>query len=839
MSNDKVKDLCLKLIQADTEALVIELLKKASYWDDEKQWRWLGDAEYNYSSVGNQQSRAEQAIIEKLINSVDTKLIAAARIAGCLPKNGTEPQSPNTPKTISDARDLFFKEELKDSEALSYSITVAATGAKPRDGRGRPCFTIVDNGEGQTPKNMPNTILSLHKGNKDKIKFVQGKFNMGGTGVLEFCGIERNVQLVISKRNPALLEETQKETADADWSFTIIRREDPTEGNKSSRFSYLAPLNAEAKPREGELLHFSTKNLPIFPEKDEAYARESEWGTLIKLYEYDAQRFKTNMMMKDGLKYRAQLLLPEPALPIRFHECRKGYKGHSGSFDTTMVGLLQTLHEDYEHAGRDNVEWYDKLPFDIEGERFTALIYLFKNKDAAETYRKDEGIIFTYNGQCHAVMTKDFFRRKSVKQDYLWHSLLMFIDCSNISPRAHEKLFMNSRDRLRDGDLKRRLEEELEDQLGRHEELKMLASERRKKELAETPKASESMARVIESLITKNPALAALLGQGMRIKNPHKPENAGVGAAGFTGKRFPTKFHFKGQQPGDILSRDAYINSHVRITFETDAANDYFKRDDEPGECTLYRKINGKLEVATNYQSPRLYNGLAHLSLGLPEECVEGDELEFEVHVTDKSQIEPFQNAFKVKTKAEREVLPPSEPPAIRPPKIIPSDSEGTEKSSNKNGEGQTNDSYLDIPDPIEVYEKDWATKDPKFDKFTAIRIIEPPDSTEATPKYDYYINMSNIYLQTFLKQEPKIAATLKLKFKAGMMLVAFSLLHQEQLHRKGNTSEDMLDNKTDVRERVAQTTSALAPFLLPMIDGVSELEEPEESLSQSAGEAA
>jgi hypothetical protein len=32
---------------------------------------------------------------------------------------------------------------------------------------------------------MPRTILSLHKGNKNAIPFVQGKFNMGGSGVLD------------------------------------------------------------------------------------------------------------------------------------------------------------------------------------------------------------------------------------------------------------------------------------------------------------------------------------------------------------------------------------------------------------------------------------------------------------------------------------------------------------------------------------------------------------------------------------------------------------------------------------------------------------------------------
>ena len=64
--------------------------------------------------------------------------------------------------------------------------------------RQRPSITIVDDGEGQTPSDMPKTILSLHRGNKNSIPFVQGKFNMGGSGVLEFCGVDHNVELVLS-----------------------------------------------------------------------------------------------------------------------------------------------------------------------------------------------------------------------------------------------------------------------------------------------------------------------------------------------------------------------------------------------------------------------------------------------------------------------------------------------------------------------------------------------------------------------------------------------------------------------------------------------------------------
>jgi hypothetical protein len=165
----------------------------------------------------------------------------------------------------------------------------------------------------------------------------------------------------------------------------------------------------------------------------------------------------------------------------------------------------------------------------------------------------------------------------------------------------------------------------------------------------------------------------------------------------------------------------------------------------------------------------------------------------------------------------------------------------GSESGSNKGskeGEGQTKDSLLDIPEPHEISENDWHKHEPRFDRFTAMRIKEPPGGGG----YDYYINADNVHLQTFMKANPKLASGIKLRFKVGMTIVALALLHQEQLRRRDVSREDlpdMPDDKVDIRDRVAQVTSALAPFLLPMIESVSELDEDVEYLSESAGEAA
>jgi hypothetical protein len=504
-----------------------------------------------------------------------------------------------------------------------------------------------------------------------------------------------------------------------------------------------------------------------------------------------------------------------------------------------MVGLIETLHRDLENGEKSHVEWYDKLHFIVDGEPIEAQIYLFKSKEAADTYRRDEGVLFTYNGQSHATISKDFFRRKKVKHDYLWHSLLVFVDCSKIGRRAHEKLFMNSRDRLRDGELKSKLEAELEDQLARNQKLRELGSERRKRELSEQPKANETMAKAIESFLSKNPALAALLGHGLRIRNPHKPESAGTGIAGFIGKRFPTKFQFKGHDSGFQLVRDAHIGGRVRVTFETDAANDYFKREEQPGSFELLRvTLNGKVPVK-DYQWPRLHDGMAHLTLSLPDETHAGDDLQFEAITSDPSRIEPFRNPFILTVLPERETSNESTGGTRR----ANNNQEGhSGDGSTGTGTGGTKDSSLDIPEPFEVYQKEWNNRDPAFDKFTSMRIKRRPDTSDDEDLYDFYINMDNVYLEAQLKAKPKEATSAKQRYKLGMTLVALSILHQEQVRKKdARKSEDMPDGTVEPPDRVAQVTSALAPFLLPMIESVGTLEEldDDEPLSESAGEAA
>lgn len=818
MNNEQIKELCLSLIKADTEDEVIKLLTDAGYWKDQRVWRFYSDYENNYNTIGNQQSRPEAALVEKLVNAVDARLMNE-----CLVR-GIDPQGPSAPQTIQEAVARFFEEDANPERAtaglirewgdskraeVAKGITLAATGT-----RSSPCFTISDCGEGQTPEMIPETFVSLTKSNKLRIPFVQGKFNMGGTGVLKFCG-RHGLQLIVSRRNPQILSGNSKHESDVCWGFTIVRREDPTGNRRSSVYAYLAPMGAEMNPQKGGVLRFSADSMPIFPEEQDAYARGSKHGTLIKLYEYST-RYRTNMMLDGGILRPLDLLLADVALPIRLYECRD-YKGHAGSFETTLTGIKVRLEDD--KARNLETDFPASFQLKVAGEQMTATIYAFR-KGKAGTYRSNEGIIFTINGQTHGHLTTDFFRRKKVGLGYLRDSILVIVDCSQLSGRAREDLFMNSRDRLSEGDLRNAIESELEDLLKRHEGLRELKERRRREELESKLDDSRPLEEILESLLKESPTLSALFLEGKRVSTPFKAKKVQSGDKPFQGERYPTYFRFTDKEYGETLYRNCHINYRCRITFETDAVNDYFARDVDPGTFEL-RLVSGNNRSPVEDYSINLQNGIATLNVRLPANCRVGDELCFSTTVTDRTQLEPFENRFVV------DVLGTAKPSVggggrRRPP----TDTQGNDREL---------PSGITLPNIIEVSESEWETKDPPFDQYTALRIIhagptdENGEGENGKDIYDCFINMDNAFLKSELKSETQRAELLRARFKYGMVLVGLGLLHDDaQRSHKQDEEGDKSINGAEVmniEDKVEAVTRAISPVLLPMIESLGGLE--------------
>ncbi len=850
MRNDDIKKLCMELLRADSEEEVISLLKTAGYWDDRKWWRLYGDKEGNFAQIGNQSSFPEQAIVEKVVNSIDARLMSEC----CL--RGIDPESDNAPRSLRNAITRFYEgREAMDDEAGALAnwpkakrtehsryITIAATGGRPTRGQRSKdmCLTITDQGEGQTPERLPHTILSLNEKNKQRIRFVQGKFNMGGSGTLRFCG-KNGLQLVITKRHPKLVSmECSEDVAVGEWAMTIVRREEPS--NKSgepihSEFTYLAPLGANEKPREGKVLRFKAKTLKLMPHQDEPYSREIEWGTAIKLYEYETNVGQSNVVMPDGLMYALERLMPEIPLPIRIHECR-GYKGEKErSFDTPIAGLVVRLID----GKGDNLE--PSFPLTVQlraaGMNMDARIYAFK-EDKASTYLKDEGVIFAINGQAHGYLPKSIFSRpKAVGLTRLRDSLLILIDCSSLSAVQREDLFMSSRDRLSKKSIRYDVEREIAQMLHDNPELKRLQQQRREQDVKSTLSEEKPLEEVIGKILRASPTLKTLFLRGQRLAKPFsngaggkkgKDGGSGKGNGDFKGKRHPTYFDIKDFPYGELYRRNSEKGRRCRIKFKTDVENEYFKRPAYKGYFGL-EILESSCEMSPPSYSLVLKDGDAFLNMALPEEAEVDDWLTIQTTVNDSTLQEPFVNIIKLKvlSKKKREATPSP----TRPRKKRKGGGEGNDPASQG----------IQLPRAIPVKQDDKNWEKYKFDADTGCHVISDPIEVDGKEllEHFFYINMDNNSLKTEMKYSKQDPRLLEAKFKYGNVLLGLAMLHQANNNNelKTKASNDGGEEESIVQDQIRRVSRAVAPVLLPMIDQLAGLNENDIETFSTIGEDA
>lgn len=409
---------------------------------------------------------------------------------------------------------------------------------------------------------------------------------------------------------------------------------------------------------------------------------------------------------------------------------------------------------------------------------------------------------------------------------YLADSILVIVDCSRFSGRAREDLFMNSRDRLGGGELRQELEGVLEDMLKQHQGLRALKERRRREETEERFADSKPLEDILENLLRKSQTLASLFLPGGRASNPFKPVKVQEEEKPYQGKVSPTFFKFQGKQYGEVLHRETPQNMRSRISFETDAVNDYFSRSIDPGQFAIWREVNGERRPVLNYVGPNLQNGTGTLSVQLPEDCQLGDELQFLTTVTDASRLDAFENRFVARVR----------------PATDTSGGVSTRRKPRAKTPGNDRDvpGGITLPNIKQVHEADWDRYSPPFDKHTALRIkdagIEESNgsSDEKPAVYDFYVNMDNLYLRSEMKPSGADVELLRNRFIYGNVLLGLALLHQEELDKKtrraklaaeGNDEDDEAIPEVNIEDRIAQFTRAVAPVLLPMVESLGGLE--------------
>jgi hypothetical protein len=706
--------------------------------------------------------------------------------------------------------DLRIVHQSSGDAGVAQGITLCGTGTRPIMN-----LTISDCGEGQTPRKIPLTIMSLSKSNKMYIQFVQGQFNQGGTGALRFCG-KHNLQLVISRRNPKLLG-PDPDDDDKNWGFTVVRRERPEGGRKNSILSYLAPVGVgEAHPaRKGDILSFEAPSMKIYPDKDSPYGREVTFGTAIKLYDYKYLGERSNIIRGRSILSRLDLLLPEIALPIRLYEFRKNAAGKSlepGSRETTLSGLRRRLNN------TPNVEkgFPITIPFSPSGEQLYATVYAFKQAGSARDddeeeeedskkkklggltrYRKREGVLFVRNGQTQGTLPKDFFRRDAMKMKTLADDLLVFVECDKMGDEVREDLFMPSRDRLTENDFKVEMIDCLEQSLKDDETLRLLRNQRQKEMMTDKLKDDRPLADKLQQIIKSSPNLTALLQLGQRITAPFNANPTGSQEEKpFKGELYPSFFKVKGTAYGETHKRDCPINYRMRLHFETDARDDYFFRRIEGGRFSLVCTDKAGKDHNVSVVGPNLRSGSASVMVTLPDGAEVGDLLAMTA-VTQDSRA-TFKNKIEVTVKQWAEHHKAG---GTKKKDKNPNDQQGKDRERPR---------QLSTPKIDPVYRDRWEKF--KFDEYTAMRMdVEYDDADNEMPVFR--INMDNTPLLNEIKQRRLDDQSARNQFMYGNVLVGLSLLLQDK--EKGEQPPDAVQVK--VEDRIDSICKALAPFMLSL----------------------
>lgn len=752
------RQLLLELLEADYEDDVISLLVKRGLFEEVNSKRWiaLGGMPNNQSVVHAQQSTPAAALVEKFTNGLDAILLRRCKAAAINPDSVAAP--PNMSKAVQKWFGDLGEKSTQEIRALAEdSLVLYATGSKSR-----PCLSFYDAGEGQLPENFPSTFCSLIYGSdegsyKGAVPFVQGRFNMGGTGVLPFCGDGRKMQLIVS-RVPSDVVKSQHE-----WGFTVFAF---FPSRQSPSWKYLVGT-------DGKVMAAGTEPLGLLPKagakSGEICApreREVRHGTLIKMYDYKAPR--SNVCGELFKKLEEYLL--RPMLPLRIIECRPEYRAN------VMGVTVWDRFSAWASRGKLEEGFEDGASIQIKlstGETVPAEVRVFKS-DAGGTEDDEHpqtGLRALINGQSHARRDTQFFKGKAVDKEHIGGSMLVTLDCSDLGQTSRNALFMSNRETFREDPLLTELFKKLQKELRDHEGLIALDQKRYEEKIANATSDDDGI-NALEELLTTDPALAEMFGSMTQGKVAAKTIN--VAAAGlkmkgnapkFQGTEFPS--FFKRKDGATSIEIELPQNDETRVSFLTDVKNNYFTRSKNKGRCEFaglleptFRLFDGRLTFtfhADKYKKPI------------------GTVFDTAVTISDAGHG-PWNLSIKVKVGPAR-VKKINEPPKPDPKA----------------------DDAPSRPDIVEVHHGPDAAP---------ITLNKVPN----TERLQLQVNVdSRLLTEAKLLRSPEESRAVEFVFKYGLALIAMGLLDSAKKTTEWSTSE------VECRERISASAAGVGRVIVPL----------------------
>ena len=627
--------ICRKLLDAESEADVQALIDLTPEMANPKNWRPLDGRETNFNVTSNQASDGGKALTELMTNMVDAVLMKYAL------RKGIDPKGKNAPATMHEAVDTLIKKlrggklsslESKDPWLRSFAqshLIIGVTGARSKR-RGLPCYTFVDNGEGQHPDAFEKSFLSLSTGNKKDIPFVQGKYNMGSSGVLSYCGFKW-FKLVVSRRYDGT----------GPWGFTLMRKRPgggipvaeyfvlPSSKIPSFTEDALYPfVKGDGKRYEG--VHLST-------------------GTVIKLYDYQiGSRFASGFR---GSREALNENLVETILPFRILDFRQtpdpkrtGERAEgidARPFYGMEFLLLNSQKEEDNTDGEPDTE--DEAAgtslMAVSNDKYLDLgqitISAIRLKRHLPGWLKpptsNNRVFHAVNGQVQFKQTRGYLSQ-SCGFPALKDRVIIIVDASDLSFEAHNEVWKGDREHIRNTIVGERYQEVVTAAIKESKALQQLQHEVAREELEQAAKSERN--ELFQRLVVADRTLAGLLTSRDPVLSFPSATGDKKGDSdddGFDGKYSPTFLNF------DEKIRDKEvalpINRSRQITARTDVQNGYLQRADNRGRMSIDPSIDTRFGVRA-----QLYDGRLTLLLDPIQGALKvGDKIAFALGLQDDS----------------------------------------------------------------------------------------------------------------------------------------------------------------------------------------------------------
>ena len=519
-----------------------------------------------------------KALTELCTNMVDAVLQRYAH------ERKIEPTGPEAPRTVTDAvRDLVqlpgastgILAEVDDELALiafaSDHLVIGVTGGIRRTED--LCFSFIDRGEGQHPSDFERTFLSLSERYKSDIPFVQGKYNMGSSGVLSYCGTQW-YKRIVSRRY------------DESWSVGLDIGPPVTERRYiSCGIPCAGPSNTYIL-RSGDTIDDAPWCRPD-PEVTLSF------GTIVKLYSYTLYaRADTSF---DGIRRAINANLVSTILPFRLRAYfgaprteRAGPRGR-GVGVRPLNGLeFQLRRRERQSRGSANggpaVQAKEHISTSRQPDLEHIEIEVIRQDPKVPSWLGSDRVLHCVNGQVQFKQNRAFLSRQCGLPG-LKDRIVVIVDASRLTTSAHNSVWKGDRERVLETTVGQRYLSEVREAIRESDFLKELQQILAAEEIAAASSRAES--DLLQSVIDADPNIAQLLPDGTLVRRK--------------GKRSPTAF-MGTDSPSfvELRSRSLRENgvdisgaSERRIDFVTDAENGWLTRDRNIRICEAVRQGGG------------------------------------------------------------------------------------------------------------------------------------------------------------------------------------------------------------------------------------------------------